>query len=129
MNKIKLITSIATGLLITGSVFANEPCKTKEVCLLDSIIYIEEEADFELGFETADYLPEGFDPNSFYFDLNSVEFLEEKEIDFIASENLPEGFNPYANPKDFRHISYIDQRKEIAPIIETLERLPAPLNM
>jgi len=117
MNRNKIISSIAIGLLFTAGVYANEPCKTKEFCLLDSIVYLEEEEDIDLGFDTADYLPEDFNPYTFYFDLNSVVFLE-NEIEFISSEYLPEDFNPYAPPVDFMDISYIDPDDLVEPQIE-----------
>ncbi|MBT8183290.1 MAG: hypothetical protein KJN76_00500 [Eudoraea sp.] len=123
MNKKNIITSIAIGLLFSAGVYANEPCKTKEVCLLESIVYLEEESEIDLGFDTADYLPEDFDPYTFYFDLNSVVFLEENETDFISREYLPEDFNPYAIPEDFRHISYIDPEDSLEPVIAPMKIL------
>ncbi|MCW5517911.1 hypothetical protein [Muriicola sp. Z0-33] len=124
MNKNKLITSIALGLLLGTGMYASEPCKAIDFCVLDSIEYIEEESDFELGFNTADYLPEDFDPHTFYFDLNSVVFLENDEIDDISSEYLPEDFDAYAVPTDFMAISYIDPADLIEPVIEV--RIDAP---
>ena len=117
MNKNKIITTIAIGLLFTAGIYANEPCKAKELCLLDSIVYLEEEVNIDLGFDTADYLPEDFDPYSVYFDLNSVVFLE-SDIELISSEYLPEDFNPYAPPSDFMDISYIDPNDLIEHVIE-----------
>ncbi len=76
---------------------------------LKSIVYIEEEAEVDLGFNTADYLPENFDPYRFYIDLGSLPFIEEEaSLDEAVSRHLPRNFNPYSHPSDFRAVSYID---------------------
>ncbi len=33
----------------------------------------------ELGFETKAYLPEGFNPYKFFFDIHSIEYIEEND--------------------------------------------------
>lgn len=128
MNKNNIITSIIIGLMFSGAVSANDTCKTKEVCFLNEIVYLEQEADFDLGFDTADYLPEDFDPHSFYFNLNSVAFLELDELDEISTEYLPEDFNPYAAPSNFMDISYIDPNDLIEPVIEVRYEIPEEID-
>ena len=52
----------------------------------------------DLGFDTAKYLPEGFDPYEKTFDLNAIEYIEaEEEIDlgFDPMSYLPENFDPF----------------------------------
>ena len=127
MNKNKIITSFTIGLLFAAGVYANQPRETKTPCLLDSIVYLEEEAVIDLGFDTADYLPEDFDPHKFYFDLNSVVFLE-NESEMISSAYLPADFNPYAPPVNFMDISYIDPNDLVAPVIEITDILPADID-
>ncbi len=59
--------------------------------------YIEEEQlTIELGFDTEIYLPEGFNPYSFYFDIHSIEYIDENdlfELDFDTKQYLPSSFN------------------------------------
>ena len=125
MNKKKLTLSIAlSGLLVHGA-FANNINKGVEDFDLDSIEYIEEEEVIELGFDTADYLPEGFDPYEFYFDLNWVEYIDMDNLEEIVVENhLPENFDPYADPKGIEGINYIDPNDEINLDLDTVENLP-----
>lgn len=128
MNIIKSIASIALGLLLTTGVYAGEPCEAYDLCVLESIEYIEEDSEFKLGFNTADYLPEDFDPYSFYFNLNSVAFLELDEIDTISTEYLPEGFDPFAAPSNFMDISYIDPNDLEDPVVEIRYTVPVEID-
>ena len=96
---------------------------------LNEVVYIEdEESDFELGFDTAEYLPENFDPYKQYVDLNSIEFIEEEDmsdLDFDTTEYLPEDFNPYAIPGDISSISYIEEGEDYFDLgFDTSEYLP-----
>lgn len=78
---------------------------------VSEIVYIEEETSIDLGFDTADYLPEGFDPYNVYFDVNSVEFIdgEVTELGFDTTAYLPENFNAYANSGTLDAINYIEE--------------------
>lgn len=85
------------------------------------------EDPFDLGFNTADYLPEDFDPTVAYVNLNSFELMGMEEEEPVIGGALPEGFNPYAQPENFMDISYIDLDKEeelIYPEIDTAAWLP-----
>jgi len=66
---------------------------------IKDIDLIEVEEEIELGFDTAQYLPKGFDPYAGMFtaheDLGLIEVEEEIELGFNAKDYLPEGFNPY----------------------------------
>ncbi|NAS14382.1 hypothetical protein [Poritiphilus flavus] len=95
---------------------------------LCEIVYIEEESDFDLGFDTADYLPTDFDPYKVYVDLSSVNYIEENEDPFtgiVTESHLPEGFNAYAAPEDFMSVSYIEEESELALGFDTAAYLPA----
>lgn len=97
--------------------------------VLDDIVYIEdEESDFDLGFDTAEYLPENFDPYKQYVDLNSIEFIEEGDISdlgFDTSAYLPDDFDPYSIPVDINSVSYIEEGEdEIDLGFDTSEYLP-----
>ena len=70
---------------------------------LNEIEFLEEDSNIDLGFDTSDYLPEGFDPHETYFDLNSLIYIEnetELHLDFDSSNYLPEGFDPYSEIVD-----------------------------
>lgn len=125
MNKKKLNLSIALiGLLAQGA-FATDVHEGAEEFDINSIEYIEEEEVIELGFDTADYLPEDFDPYSFYFDLNWIDYIEESDLEEIQVEDyLPKDFDPYANPVGIEGINYIDSNDEIVVDFNTADYLP-----
>ena len=78
---------------------------------LNEIVYLEEEPEVDLGFDTADYLPEGFDPHKSYFDLNSIIYLEnnvDPSLGFDVQKYLPENFNPYTDVVDVHSINYME---------------------
>lgn len=60
-----------------------------------SIEFIESENDLELGFETAAYLPEDFDPYAQVHALHAFHYLPmEEECEVINVKNLPANFDP-----------------------------------
>ena len=92
--------------------------KNKDAASFDinSIVFLESEEELDLGFDTADYLPEDFDPNKVYLDLNKVTYMDWEEdslADFNTAAYLPKDFNPYAIPADIRAISYIEEEVEL----------------
>ncbi len=83
---------------MVNSVFALDSKKEKEELDLNSIEEVEEELDFDPGFDTAKYLPEGFDAYAFATDVQSINYMDANdvfELDFDTKEYLPEGFDPY----------------------------------
>ncbi|MET1259086.1 hypothetical protein ABV409_07080 [Flagellimonas sp. DF-77] len=62
---------------------------------LTAVVFTEE--TLELDFDTADFLPEGFDPYANEVPLESIQFIEEDEVElgFDTAKYLPEGFDPY----------------------------------
>jgi len=78
---------------------------------LNEVVYIEDEPEIDLGFDTADYLPEGFNPYERYFDLNSIIYLENKvePLSFDAQKYLPENFDPYTDVVDVHSINYMEE--------------------
>lgn len=129
MNKKNLALAIIMGLTFAKGVFAADPETEKEEFDINSITYIQEEDEIELGFDVADYLPEGFDPYEFYFDLDSVEFIEEKwSLDFDTAQYLPEGFDAYADPVGIEGINYIDENDIIELDLHTENYLPEDFN-
>ncbi len=102
-------------------------CKDSAELDLNSIVYLEEEDPFDIGFDTADYLPEGFDPYEAYINLDDIVFMEDEEdieLGFNTSEWLPEGFDPYAAPSDFNSISYIEEEEDVFSTLDTAAWLP-----
>jgi hypothetical protein len=101
-------------------------CKGSEEIDLSQIVFIEEEAPVILGFDTADYLPEDFNPYKVYVDLDAIEFIEEDEaqLSLDTTEWLPENFDPYATPTDINSISYMEDEEDFFPLINTSEWLP-----
>lgn len=125
MKKKNLIVSIALGASLIQGAFASDIHKEVEPFDLDSLEYIEEEEVIDLGFDTADYLPEGFDPYAFYFDLDSVEFIEESDLEDIQLKNrLPEGFDAYSDPEGIEGINYIDPFDDIVIDFNSKKYLP-----
>lgn len=65
---------------------------------ISKVIFIEEDQDWELGFDTTKYLPENFDPYSDGFSVKAINFVDECdeiELGFETAGYLPEGFDPY----------------------------------
>lgn len=78
---------------------------------LNEIEFVEEDLVEDLGFDTADYLPEGFNPYETYFDLNSIIYIEEENelnLGFDTLNHLPEDFDPYSETVDVHSINYIE---------------------
>lgn len=128
MNKKSLKLGIAMGFVMVNGVFASSPNKDIEVFDINTIEYIEEEAEIDLGFDVADYLPEGFDPYKMYVDLNAVEFIEEEIEISDLSQYLPEGFDAYGYPTDVQSINYIDENDSFEINFDTQKHLPENFN-
>jgi hypothetical protein len=99
---------------------------------LNEIVFIEEEETIDLGFDTRDYLPEGFDANEVYVNLDKVTFIEieedEFDLGFDATEYLPENFNPYAAPEGIEGINYMEEEEVIDLGFDTAAYLPEGFN-
>lgn len=64
---------------------------------LNSLDYIELGGNSEIDFDTAEYLPDNFNPFDSNFTLESLNYIEDDTVDlgFDTSDYLPEEFNPY----------------------------------
>ncbi|MBT8178890.1 MAG: hypothetical protein HKP60_07185 [Eudoraea sp.] len=93
---------------------------------LNEIVFIEEDEILDLGFDTRDYLPEGFDANEVYVDLNAITFIEEEEIElgFNTALYLPEDFDAYAGPTGIEGITYMEEEEVIDLGFDTAAYLP-----
>lgn len=108
-----------------------DPCSKIESAnlTLNEIIFIEEEETIELGFDTAKYLPEGFDAyEGMGLDLSEIVIIEEEEeieLGFDTADYLPLGFNAYKGMVfDIDEIDYIELEDEIELDFDVNEYLP-----
>ncbi len=125
MNKQTFKVSMLLGLIFANGVFAADPKTEKDELIISSVTYIENHVDFELGFNTADYLPEDFDPYVAYVNLESIAFLEDDTtINLNLKKHLPKGFNAYAYPTDVEGFNYIDEKDEIVLDFDAKKYLP-----
>jgi len=72
----------------------------QEILTVDSIEVIELEEESDIDFDTAKYLPEGFNALDGKNDINwdeieLVELNEEVKLGFDTKDYLPKDFNPY----------------------------------
>ncbi|MEX0314025.1 MAG: hypothetical protein AB3N18_07595 [Allomuricauda sp.] len=101
MNYRNFKLGIASGLAFVMVSHATQPKEfeaSKEEFDINKVVFVEEEQDWELGFDTAPYLPENFDPYSGEFSLKAINYMDECdhiELGFDTSGYLPEGFDPY----------------------------------
>lgn len=103
MIKKNITLSIAMGLLFANGVFAIDPKSEKDDFIIKSIVLIEEEIEIDLGFDTADYLPEGFDPYAYPLHVDGINHIDENdtvELGFDTVDYLPEGFDPFAKASE-----------------------------
>ncbi len=129
MNKKKFTLALVWGLLYATTICASTPSDDTGELDINTIIYIEEEEVIDLGFDTADYLPEDFDPYEVYFDVDSVIYVEVEDImsrrkQRRLAKRLPEGFDAYANPTSAESFNYIDSDDTIELNFDTTKHLP-----
>lgn len=92
---------------------------------LDAIEYIEEEEDdFNLGFDTSDYLPDTLTPIHFIWTLGAIEYIKDNTLDFDTAACLPANFNLHAYPEYFMDISYMDPSEDLEPEGDHRKHLP-----
>lgn len=125
MNNKNLKVALAFGILAVNSIFAVVLKTEKEEFDINTVVFIEEEPKIELGFNTADWLPENFDPYKAYFDLNTIIYIE---AEFVPKKklarHLPKDFDPFSHPTNVMSIDYIDLNDEIELDFDSKEHLP-----
>lgn len=133
MEKVSIIMSIAVVSIISNTIHATNVNIEAKPFDVNSIEYIEEEINFDLGFDTADYLPENFNPFVTYFDLEAILFIEDEIV--LSKRNkrklkrkLPKNFDAYADPKGIEGINYIDENDKIEIDFDTQKHLPEGFN-
>ena len=129
MNKKTIILGITVGMFFVNGMFAIDPTTEIEKFDINSITYIEDEIEFDLGFDTADYLPEDFDAHRVYFDLNGVNYIEEDfAMEWDTKDYLPKEFNAYAYPSDVQSINFLDESDAFEVGFDTQAYLPLNFN-
>ena len=124
MKAINLTLSSLLGLVMSTGVYAQGPTIDCDDLDLNSITYIEDENEFDLGFNTEDYLPLDFNPYQVYVDLDAIQFIEEENVVIDLGEYLPHDFDAFAYPMDFRTIDYVDPTDEVCLDFDSKENLP-----
>ena len=133
MNSLILVSSLILGWNGTTQMESDtteyEPVYNEVACEasaaelnIDQILYVEEQQEIVLGFDTAEYLPENFDAHA--GNLNDIAFIEEEEVvlGFDTAEYLPENFDAYAG--DLNDIVYVEEEEEIILGFDTSQYLP-----
>nr|WP_299388046.1 hypothetical protein [Allomuricauda sp.] len=99
------IRNIIVTLIAITTIYAAAKSPEKNIVTVQpfdvaSVVFIEDvhEDELCLGFNTAEYLPENFDPYAGEFSLDAINYIEENdevELNFDTSGYLPNGFDPY----------------------------------
>lgn len=121
---------LATNFL-APEVFYSNAALESGLLPLSAIPYAELEEEVYLGFDTAAYLPDNFDPAAGLLDLKTISYLEMEnfeELGFKTEEYLPASFDPYAIPTNFMDISFIEGEEEIDLGFDTKQFLPRGYN-
>jgi hypothetical protein len=112
------------------TVCGDEVIGSEDLCL-DAIVYIETEEPVDLGFDTSEYLPAGFNPyanGSEALDLGTIVYIEETDdisLGFDTAAFLPLGFNPYAGMEpDLSEIVFIETEEPVDLGFDTSSYLP-----
>ncbi len=126
VNVIEVHTSEAATPIIAPKLISTTYPDSQAELDLNEIVFIEEEEILDLGFDTRDYLPEGFDANEAYVDLNGITFIEDEELElnFDTALYLPEDFDPYAAPEGIEGINYMEEEEVIDLGFDTAAYLP-----
>lgn len=125
MNRKSLKISMLMAVVLANGVFASGPKSERDDLVINSVSYIEDDTDFDLGFDTADYLPEGFDPYKMYVDLDAIGYIEDEVlIDIDTQKYLPKDFDAHAFPKHVADFNYLDENDDEVLNFDTKKHLP-----
>lgn len=98
MVRKNLIIAMLVGVLMIPFANAQGFTNPTEEFDVDSVEFVEEDQDLELGFDTAAYLPENFDPYSGIISVKAINYIDicdEEDLGFETNGYLPAGFDPY----------------------------------
>ncbi len=104
-----------------------------EILEINDIVFIEQDEEIKLDFDTTDYLPLGFNAyEGLELDLNDIIIVEEEEeinLGFDTAQYLPADFNAYDGMEfDIDEIVYIEDEEEIILDFDTEVYLPENFN-
>ncbi|MCX2717986.1 hypothetical protein [Lentiprolixibacter aurantiacus] len=130
VNVIEVHTSEAATFITAPKLISKNLTNSTAELDLNEIVFIEEEEIIDLGFDTRDYLPEGFNANEVYVNLDNIIYIEEDESDlgFDTSVYLPDNFNAYAAPEGIEGINYMEEEEVIDLGFDTAAYLPEGFN-
>ncbi|MDC6365712.1 MULTISPECIES: hypothetical protein [Flavobacteriaceae] len=100
MKQRNLIMAMLVGTMMVTITKANEKEMSLEEFDINKVEFIEDDQSLDLGFDTAEYLPENFDPYQGKFSVSAINFIdecEEIELGFETMEFLPSDFDPYTS--------------------------------
>nr|WP_299344610.1 hypothetical protein [Allomuricauda sp.] len=97
VRKNVIITMLAVALMtpLANAQELNNPVEKFDV---NSVEFVEDDQDLDLGFDTATYLPENFDPYSGIISVKAINYIDicdEVDLGFETNGYLPTGFDPY----------------------------------
>ena len=97
VRKNVIITALAMTLMtpLAWAQGLNRPIEDFDI---NTVEFVEDNQDIELGFDTAQYLPENFDPYSGIISVKAINFIDlcdEVELNIDTDGYLPAGFDPY----------------------------------
>ncbi len=121
------IVGLVASVVALGAQTGNSPQHNTKI-KTDKVIFIEEVSPVDLGFDTALYLPEGFDPYAHPQNFMDVSYIEEEaeiQLDFDVQAYLPKMFDPYKKYFDLNAIEYIEEEEIIEFDFEVKDYLPA----
>ena len=134
MKKVTTYLSIGFLASIMMSFSGTPDCKTNcEPLPIDDITYIEPTEDVELDFDTAQYLPEGFDAyKGMGADVTNILFIENEEeinLGFNTAMYLPIGFDAFTGMEiDLDTIQYIEEEEAFELDFNVQNYLPENFN-
>jgi hypothetical protein len=121
--------------LLENKLFGFTMNHSATIAEISDIDVIELDEEVSLGFDTANYLPKGFNALKGKHDLDwsaieLVELDEEVEFGFDTAEYLPEGFNPLKGKHDldWSTIELFEIEEEVILCFDTNEYLEEGFN-
>lgn len=104
---------VETEVVVDNSITSEE--EVLSIFDVDSNISSIVENEIELGFDTSEYLPSGFDPYATPTDIHSINFIEieDEDLGFDTEPYLPEGFNPHKAYFNIHDIEIVEKEEDL----------------
>ncbi len=93
----KYISTAFLAMLLVPLFSAKTTTAAVEDFDINTIKFIEEDSQIDLGFDTNEYLPEDFNAYQEEVSVDGINFMEDESIDlgFDTEIYLPQNFDPY----------------------------------